>query len=148
MNEEEKLSLLIDERSELIPHEIVYDKAELAHNPDDPLNEDAQVKLQQERMTTEEILREIAEEEELEAENMKAEEEVRLYKYIIHTIEYHEDETLTVEQLRNIAAHGESKLTPEILDELLNDYVEAGYLRIEDGKLFVTFLGQHTMTLL
>ncbi|MCU7556949.1 hypothetical protein [Macrococcus capreoli] len=144
MNEEEKVSLLIDERTELIPHEMVYDTEVIAQHTD----EDRVDALQHERMTTEEILREIAEEEELEAEFNNALEEVKLYKYIVNTIEYHEGDAITLQQLRNIAAHQESKLTIETLDELLNDYVEAGYLRIEEDKLFTTFLGQHAMTLL
>ncbi|MGK0575788.1 hypothetical protein ROU88_06225 [Macrococcus capreoli] len=144
MNEEEKVSLLIDERTELIPHEMVYDTEVIAQHTD----EDRVYALQHERMTTEEILREIAEEEELEAEFNNALEEVKLYKYIVNTIEYHEGDAITLQQLRNIAAHQESKLTIETLDELLNDYVEAGYLRIEGDKLFTTFLGQHAMTLL
>ncbi|WP_414047496.1 hypothetical protein ACMGE7_00520 [Macrococcus equi] len=147
MNEEEKISLLIDERTELIPHEIVYDKEAMMQNNEDPLN-DMQSLIQQERMTTEEILREIAEEEELETENLQAEEEVKLYKYIVNTIKYHEGDNITIQQLYNIAAHESSTLTKSDLDVLLNDYVEAGYLRVEDEQVFVTFLGQHVMTLL
>ncbi|WP_414045191.1 hypothetical protein [Macrococcus equi] len=147
MNEEEKISLLIDERTELIPHEIVYDKEAMMQNNEDPLN-DMQSLIQQERMTTEEILREIAEEEELETENLQAEEEVKLYKYIVSTIKYHEGDNITIQQLYNIAAHESSTLTKSDLDVLLNDYVEAGYLRVEDEQVFVTFLGQHVMTLL
>lgn len=148
MNEEEKVSLLIDERTELIPHEIVYDTEEIEQNQNNPLNDDSQIKIQKERLTTEEILREFAEEEELVEEDNKALEEVKLYKYIINTIEFHEGDAITVQQLHNIAAHKESKLTPEALDEIINDYVEAGYLRIEDERLFVTFLGEHAMTLI
>ncbi|MCE4956517.1 hypothetical protein [Macrococcoides caseolyticum] len=147
MNEEEKISLLIDERTELIPHETIYDKASILSN-EMIINDDIQTLIQQEKMTTEEILREIAEEEELESENKQAEEEVRLYKYIISMIEHYEGKTITIQQLRNMSAHSASQLTEEMLNEILSDYVEAGYIRIEEDKLYVTFLGSHVMTLL
>lgn len=148
MNEEEKLSLIIDKRTELLPHETVYDKEEIEENQDDTLNELGETTIQQERMSSEEILREIAEEDELEEANKQAVEEVKLFKYIIHTIKFHEGDTITISQLRNICAHTEAKLSPDDLDELLHDYIEAGYIRIEDDKIYITFLGEHVNTLL
>lgn len=148
MNEEEKLSLLIDERTELIQNETVYDKAEIEQNHTDSVEVVLEPAIQQESMSSEEILREIAEEEELEEEYAQAVEEVKLFKYIVHTIKFHEGDTITIHQLRNICAHSEAKLSPDDLDEVLNDYVEAGYIRIEDDKIFITFLGEHVNTLL
>ncbi|WP_414044283.1 hypothetical protein [Macrococcus animalis] len=148
MNEEEKVSLLIDERTELIPHEIVYDTETMNQNANTPINDESQIEIQQERMSSGEILREIAEEDELVTEHNQALEEVKLYKYIINTIDFHEGDAITVEQLHNIAAHKESRLSSEDLDEVLNDYIEAGYIRIEEESIFVTFLGRHVMTLL
>lgn len=143
MNEEEKLSLLIDERTELIQNETVYDKAEIEQNHTDSVEVVLEPAIQQERMSSEEILREIAEEEELEEEYAQAVEEVKLFKYIVHTIKFHEGDTITIHQLRNICAHSEAELLPDDLDEQLNDYIEAGYIRINDDKIYITFLGEH-----
>lgn len=148
MNEEEKLSLLIDERTELIPHETVYDKVEIEQNHTDSVEVLLEPAIQQERMSSEAILREIAEEEELEEEYAQAVEEVKIFKYIVHTIKFHEGDAITLYQLRNICAHSEAKLSPDDLDEVLNDYIEAGYIRIEDDKIYITFLGEHVNTLL
>lgn len=148
MNEEEKLSLLIDERTELIQNETVYDKAEIEQNHTDSVEVVLEPAIQQERMSSEEILREIAEEEELEEEYAQAVEEVKLFKYIVHTIKFHEGDTITIHQLRNICAHSEAKLSPDDLDERLNDYIEAGYIRIEADKIYITFLGEYVNTLL
>ncbi|TDM49424.1 hypothetical protein ETI06_07735 [Macrococcoides goetzii] len=145
MNEEEKVSKLIDERTELIPHEIIFDKESIQLLDETAQDNEA---IMQERMTTDEILREFAEEDELEEDHKNALDEVKLYKYIINTINFHEGDAISVQQLHNIAAHSHSKLTQETLNTLLDDYIEAGYIRIQDECVYVTFLGQHAMTLL
>lgn len=58
------------------------------------------LKLQEDRMTSEEILREIDEQESLDLENEIAQKEVHIFKYVMYTIEIYKDVSLTFDRLK------------------------------------------------
>lgn len=147
MNEEEKISELIDRRTALITEDN-NNTHKYLNNIDEAKNTDNHLLLHQSRMTTEEILRDIAEEEEIQREHNAALKEVKLFQYIINTIQFYEGNAITKLQLRNIAAHKASTITPDMLEELLDDYVKAGYIRVEEERIYITFLGKQMMRLL
>lgn len=150
MNEinEKQLAALLDEHAEL--------RENMSNGERDDIDE-AQLKqvtmgrLQEERMTFEEILREIDEQESLDIENEIAHKEVHIFKYVMYTIEIYKDVELTLDRLRNLMAHEYAEMTEESLMHYLKDYESAGYIRLNETKTGVTvsktFLGECALAL-
>ena len=106
---------------------------------------------QEERMTSEEILREIDEQESLDMENEIAQKEVHIFKYVMYTIEIYKDVELTLDRLKNLMAHEYAEMTEESLMHYLKDYESAGYIRMNETEAGVTvsrtFLGECALAL-
>ena len=150
MNEinEQQLAALLDEHAEL--HENIsngekddIDKTEI--------KKETMNKVQEERMTSEEILREIDEQESLDMENEIAQKEVHIFKYVMYTIEIYKDVELTLDRLKNLMAHEYAEMTEEHLMQYLKDYESAGYIRFNETDEGVTvsktFLGECALAL-
>ena len=150
MNEinEQQLAALLDEHAEL--HENIsngekddIDKTEI--------KKETMNKVQEERMTSEEILREIDEQESLDMENEIAQKEVHIFKYVMYTIEIYKDVELTLDRLKNLMAHEYAEMTEESLMQYLKDYESAGYIRFNETDEGVTvsktFLGECALAL-
>lgn len=150
MNEinEQQLAALLDEHAEL--HENIsngekddIDKTEI--------KKETMNKVQEERMTSEEILREIDEQESLDMENEIAQKEVHIFKYVMYTIEIYKDVELTLDRLKNLMAHEYAEMTEEHLMQYLKDYEAAGYIRFNETDEGVTvsktFLGECALAL-
>lgn len=106
---------------------------------------------QEERMTSEEILREIDEQESLDIENEIAQKEVHIFKYVMYMIEIYKDVELTLDRLKNLMAHEYTEMTEESLMHYLKDYESAGYIRMNETEAGITvsktFLGECALAL-
>ncbi|UBH08717.1 hypothetical protein [Macrococcus armenti] len=155
MNEQE-LSALLDEHAEI--HEqmneqqqIETQKENVEEINEEHINQERMLKLQEDRMTSEEILREIDEQESLDMENEIAQKEVHIFKYVMYTIEIYKDVSLTFDRLKNLMAHQYAEMTEEHLMQYLKDYETAGYIRFNETDEGVTvsktFLGECALAL-
>lgn len=152
MNEinEQQLSALLDEHAEL--HENMSNSENDNDNIDaTEIKKETMNKVQEERMSSEEILREIDEQESLDMENEIAQKEVHIFKYVMYTIEIYKDVELTLDRLKNLMAHEYAEMTEEILMHYLKDYESAGYIRLGETEVGMTvsrtFLGECALAL-
>lgn len=150
MNEinEKQLAALLDEHAEL--------RKNMSSGERDDIDE---IKIkqetiniaQEERMTSEEILREIDEQESLDIENEIAQKEVHIFKYVMYMIEIYKDVELTLDRLKNLMAHEYTEMTEESLMHYLKDYESAGYIRMNETEAGITvsktFLGECALAL-
>lgn len=152
MNEinEQELATLLDEHAEL--HENMNNSEKENDNiGKTEIKKETMNKVQEERMTSEEILREIDEQESLDIENEIAQKEVHIFKYVMYTIEIYKDVELTLDRLKNLMAHEYAEMTEESLMHYLKDYESAGYIRMNETEAGVTvsrtFLGECALAL-
>ncbi|ARQ03438.1 hypothetical protein [Macrococcoides caseolyticum] len=152
MNEinEQELATLLDEHAEL--HENMNNSEKENDNiGKTEIKKEMMNIAQEERMTSEEILREIDEQESLDMENEIAQKEVHIFKYVMYTIEIYKDVELTLDRLKNLMAHEYAEMTEESLMHYLKDYESAGYIRMNETEAGVTvsrtFLGECALAL-
>ncbi len=152
MNEinEQELGTLLDEHAEL--HENMNNSEKENDNiGKTEIKKEMMNIAQEERMTSEEILREIDEQESLDMENEIAQKEVHIFKYVMYTIEIYKDVELTLDRLKNLMAHEYAEMTEESLMHYLKDYESAGYIRMNETEAGVTvsrtFLGECALAL-
>lgn len=152
MNEinEQELATLLDEHAEL--HENMNNSEKENDNiGKTEIKKEMMNIAQEERMTSEEILREIDEQESLDIENEIAQKEVHIFKYVMYTIEIYKDVELTLDRLKNLMAHEYAEMTEESLMHYLKDYESAGYIRMNETEAGVTvsrtFLGECALAL-
>ena len=152
MNEinEQELATLLDEHAEL--HENMNNSEKENDNiGKTEIKKEMMNIAQEERMTFEEILREIDEQESLDMENEIAQKEVHIFKYVMYTIEIYKDVELTLDRLKNLMAHEYAEMTEESLMHYLKDYESAGYIRMNETEAGVTvsrtFLGECALAL-
>lgn len=152
MNEinEQELAALLDEHAEL--HENMNNGEKENDNiGKTEIKKETMNKVQEERMTSEEILREIDEQESLDIENEIAQKEVHIFKYVMYTIEIYKDVELTLDRLKNLMAHEYTEMTEESLMHYLKDYESAGYIRMNETEAAITvsktFLGECALAL-
>lgn len=152
MNEinEQELATLLDEHAEL--HENMNNSEKENDNiGKTEIKKEMMNIAQEERMTSEEILREIDEQESLDMENEIAQKEVHIFKYVMYTIEIYKDVELTLDRLKNLMAHEYAEMKEESLMHYLKDYESAGYIRMNETEAGVTvsrtFLGECALAL-
>lgn len=152
MNEinEQELATLLDEHAEL--HENMNNSEKENDNiGKTEIKKEMMNIAQEERMTSEEILREIDEQESLDMENEIAQKEVHIFKYVMYTIEIYKDVELTLDRLKNLMAHEYAEMTEESLMHYLKDYESARYIRMNETEAGVTvsrtFLGECALAL-
>ena len=150
MNEinEQELAALLDEHAELQEN---MNNGERDNINEIKIKQETMNIAQEERMTSEEILREIDEQESLDIENEIAQKEVHIFKYVMYTIEIYKDVELTLDRLKNLMAHEYAEMTEESLMHYLKDYESAGYIRMNETEAGVTvsrtFLGECALAL-
>lgn len=150
MNEinEQELAALLDEHAELQEN---MNNGERDNINEIKIKQETMNIAQEERMTSEEILREIDEQESLDMENEIAQKEVHIFKYVMYTIEIYKDVELTLDRLKNLMAHEYTEMTEESLMHYLKDYESAGYIRMNETEagitVFKTFLGECALAL-
>ena len=152
MNEinEQELAALLDEHAEL-QENMSNSEKENDNIGKTEIKKETMNIAQEERMTSEEILREIDEQESLDIENEIAQKEVHIFKYVMYTIEIYKDVELTLDRLKNLMAHEYTEMTEESLMHYLKDYESAGYIRMNETEAGVTvsrtFLGECALAL-
>lgn len=150
MNEinEQELAALLDEHAELQEN---MNNGERDNINEIKIKQETMNIAQEERMTSEEILREIDEQESLDMENEIAQKEVHIFKYVMYTIEIYKDVELTLDRLKNLMAHEYTEMTEESLMHYLKDYESAGYIRMNETEAGITvsktFLGECALAL-
>lgn len=150
MNEinEQELAALLDEHAEL--HENM-NNGERDNINEIKIKQETMNIAQEERLTSEEILREIDEQESLDMENEIAQKEVHIFKYVMYTIEIYKDVELTLDRLKNLMAHEYTEMTEESLMHYIKDYESAGYIRMNETEAGMsvskTFLGECALAL-
>lgn len=150
MNEinEQELAALLDEHAELQEN---INNGERDNINEIKIKQETMNIAQEERMTSEEILREIDEQESLDMENEIAQKEVHIFKYVMYTIEIYKDVELTLDRLKNLMAHEYTEMTEESLMHYIKDYESAGYIRMNETEAGITvsktFLGECALAL-
>ncbi len=150
MNEinEQELAALLDEHAELQEN---MNNGERDNINEIKIKQETMNIAQKERMTSEEILREIDEQESLDMENEIAQKEVHIFKYVMYTIEIYKDVELTLDRLKNLMAHEYTEMTEESLMHHIKDYESAGYIRMNETEAGITvsktFLGECALAL-
>lgn len=150
MNEinEQQLAVLLDEHAELQEN---INNGERDNINEIKIKQETMNIAQEERMTSEEILREIDEQESLDMENEIAQKEVHIFKYVMYTIEIYKDVELTLDRLKNLMAHEYTEMTEESLMHYIKDYESAGYIRMNETEAGITvsktFLGECALAL-
>ena len=150
MNEinEQELAALLDEHAELQEN---MNNGERDNINEIKIKQETMNIAQKERMTSEEILREIDEQESLDMENEIAQKEVHIFKYVMYTIEIYKDVELTLDRLKNLMAHEYTEMTEESLMHYIKDYESAGYIRMNETEAGITvsktFLGECALAL-
>ena len=150
MNEinEQELAALLDEHAELQEN---MNNGERDNINEIKIKQETMNIAQEERMTSEEILREIDEQESLDMENEIAQKEVHIFKYVMYTIEIYKDVELTLDRLKNLMAHEYTEMTEESLMHYIKDYESAGYIRMNETEAGITvsktFLGECALAL-
>jgi len=150
MNEinEQELAALLDEHAELQEN---MNNGERDNINEIKIKQETMNIAQEERMTSEEILTEIDEQESLDIENEIAQKEVHIFKYVMYTIEIYKDVELTLDRLKNLMAHEYTEMAEESLMHYLKDYESAGYIRMNETEAGITvsktFLGECALAL-